>query len=78
MIDRDIVIRIDGMVKGASFNLVAVSEYIRKNIDNEALRHELILYIGKCLYETKCLSEKLYELHPDIIPPERVPTDIST
>ncbi len=73
MKDRDIALRIDAMLKSANFNLVAVSEYIKNNVSNKELRHELILHIGSCLSESNSLSDRLYELYPDITPPELIP-----
>lgn len=70
--DRDVAIRIDGMVHGILNSALTLHHYMKNNMTNaefEALR----MHAAKTAGEMHELSQSLYAQFPDIVPKELIP-----
>ena len=72
VMDRDVAIRIDGMLTGASGNLNGIAHYMKNNLSDEEFR-ELVRSIGKSIAALTDISIHLYSSFPDIVPKELTP-----
>jgi len=70
--DRDIFLRIDGMLMGVSGNLDGVAHYMKNNL-SEHDYSELVRPIGRAMAELMELSGALHSRFPDIVPKELIP-----
>ena len=73
--ERDVAIRIDGMLVGISAYMDGIAHYMKHNLsDNEYKAH--IGLVGATMGETIELSDRLHAMFPDIIPKEIDPNYI--
>ncbi|MEK9282547.1 hypothetical protein MTR72_23415 [Bradyrhizobium sp. ISRA442] len=70
--ERDIAIRIDGMVLGALGTLEGIAHYIKNNLSDEEYS-KLVKSIGQSMAGLFDLSQSLHSLFPDIVPAELRP-----
>ena len=71
--NRDVALRIDGMLIAIRANLDGVAHYVKSNC-SEAESKRIIRQIGATMAETIDISNALHQEHPDIVPRElRVP-----
>jgi len=70
--DRDVAIRIDGMLMGVSGNLNGIAHYMKNNLADEEFR-ELVRSIGKSMAALMDISARLHSSFPDIVPEELTP-----
>jgi hypothetical protein len=66
--DRDTAIRADARVHAIGVSLSSLADYIRGHMPAGPKRKELILCVGKSMGELVELSNKFYEMYPDIKP----------
>ena len=67
--DRDIAVRIDGMLIGARGNLDGIAHYMKNNLGAEEFS-ALVKMIGQSMGALVDLSQSLYADFPDIVPKE--------
>jgi hypothetical protein len=70
--DRDVALRIDGMLVGVLGNLDSVAHYMKNNL----LEHEyseLVRPIARAMAELIEISESVHSDFPDIVPKEMIP-----
>jgi hypothetical protein len=60
VMDRDVAIRIDGMLTGASGNLNGIAYYMKNNLSDEEFR-ELVRSIGKSMATLMEISTRLFQ-----------------
>ena len=70
--ERDIAIRIDGMLLGVRGNLDGIAHYMKNNLSDEEYT-KLVKSIGQSMSSLVDLSTSLYSLFPDILPAELRP-----
>jgi len=66
---RDVALRIDALVIGVRSSLSSVADYMQRNVSEEEYK-TLVAFVGKSMGETVWLSNRLYEMFPDIVPDE--------
>ncbi|MGD0641975.1 MAG: hypothetical protein ABSC22_14605 [Roseiarcus sp.] len=71
--DRDVAIRLDGMLTGAIGHLDGIAHYMKNNLPSEEY-DALIGYIGGSMAELIDISTSLHKQFPDIIPKELKPS----
>jgi hypothetical protein len=67
--DRDVALRIDGILMSIRGNLDALAQYVTNNC-TDAESKRIIRQIGATTGETIDISNALYQEHPDIVPRE--------
>jgi hypothetical protein len=70
--DRDIALRIDGMLMEIRASLDGVACYAKNNCTEKEFR-QIVRLIGSSMAETIEISNALYKEHPDIVPRELQP-----
>jgi hypothetical protein len=70
--DRDVAIRLDGMLIGVRGNLDGIAHYIKNNVPPDEFT-TLVRLIGKSMGATIEISSSLHSRFPDIIPKEMMP-----
>jgi hypothetical protein len=70
--DRDIALRIDGMLIAIRGNLDGIAHYVKNNC-TEAESKRIIRQLGSTMGETIDISNTLHQEHPDIVPRELQP-----
>jgi hypothetical protein len=70
--DRDIAIRLDGMLLAARANLDSIGHYMKNNL-SDAEYKSLIMSIGESMAALIDISSALQARFPDIIPKELLP-----
>jgi len=70
--DKDVAIRIDGMLIGVRGNLDGIAHYMKNNLSSQEY-DALIGYIGASMAELIDISTSLHKQFPDIIPIELRP-----
>jgi hypothetical protein len=70
--DRDVALRIDGMLISIWGNLDGVAHYVKNNC-TEAGSKRIVRRIGAAMGGTIDISSALYQEHPDIVPRELRP-----
>lgn len=70
--ERDVAIRVDGLIRGASGNLDGIAHYMKDNFSPEEFSQHVI-FIGKAMGALYELSMSLYAIFPDIVPKELQP-----
>ncbi len=70
--DRQVAIRIDGMLIGARGNLDGIAYYMKNNLSDEDYKN-LIKAIGESMAALIEISTSLYSEFPDILPKELNP-----
>jgi hypothetical protein len=70
--DRDVAIRLDGMLHGASANLDGIAHYMKNNLSPEEFS-EAVRSIGKSMGALIDISSSLHSKFPDIVPKELLP-----
>jgi hypothetical protein len=70
--DRDVALRIDGILMSIRGNLDALAQYVKNNC-TEAESQRIIRQIGATMGGTIDISSALYKEHPDIVPRELQP-----
>jgi hypothetical protein len=70
--ERDIAIRLDGMVIGANGNLDGIAHYMKNNLSPQEYS-ERSIFIGKAMGALYELSTSLHAIFPDIVPKELQP-----
>ena len=71
--DRDVALRIDGILMSIRGNLDALALYVKNNC-TEAEFKRIVRQIGATMGETIDISNALYQEHPGILPRELQPT----
>lgn len=70
--DRDVAIRLDGMLFGVCGNLDGIAHYMKNNLSPEEFG-ALVGHIGASMAELGDISKELYRLFSDITPKELKP-----
>jgi hypothetical protein len=70
--DRDVAIRIDGMLIGVRSELDGIAHYMKNNLSQNEFAH-LALSIGKSMSALIDISTHLHSSFPDIVPKELAP-----
>jgi hypothetical protein len=70
--DRDIAVRIDGMLRCTCGSLDAIAHYMKDNLSAEEFS-ALVKMIGRSMGALVDLSQSLYADFPDIVPKELRP-----
>ena len=70
--DRDVALRIDGMLIAIRANLDGVADYVKNNC-TEAEFKRIVRPIGASMAATIEISNALHQEHPDIVPRELQP-----
>jgi hypothetical protein len=70
--DRDVAIRIDGMLIGAQANLDGIAHYMKNNLSSEEFS-EAVLSLGKSMSALIDISSSLHSKFLDITPKELLP-----
>ena len=70
--NRDVALRIDGMLIAIRSSLDGLAQYVKNNC-TEAESKRIIRQIGATMGETIDISSALYQEHPDIVPHELQP-----
>ena len=70
--DRDVALRIDGMLNAIRSSLDGVAHYVKNNCA-EAESKRIIRQIGVTMGGTIDISDALHQEHPDIVPRELQP-----
>ena len=70
--DRDIALRIDGILMSIRRNLDALALYVKNNCSKAEFKR-IVRQIGATMGETIDISNALYQEHPDIAPRELQP-----
>jgi hypothetical protein len=70
--EKDVAIRIDGMLLGARGNLDGIAHYMKNNLSEDEYS-KLVKSIGQSMSALVDLSMSLYSLFPDILPTELRP-----
>ncbi len=71
---KNVAIRLDGMLLGVRGNLDGISHYMKNNLD-EREYSALIHHIGGSMAALIDISSVLYSEFPDILPKELVPPE---
>ena len=66
---RDIALRIDAMLIGVRASLDSVAIYLENNLSREDYL-KFTEFIGRSMGETVKISNRLYDIFPDIVPAE--------
>jgi hypothetical protein len=70
--ERDVAIRLDGMLIGVLGHLDSIAHYMKNNLSEEEYKTS-IEAIGRAMSETTGVSASLHTLFPDIVPKELRP-----
>ena len=70
--DRDVAVRLDGMLTGVRGNLDGIAHYMKNNLSKEEFK-KFVGSIGGAMGETIDVSNELYKIFPDIVPKELKP-----
>ena len=70
--DRDVALRIDGMLNGIRASLDGVAHYVKNNCTEKEFK-AIVRLIGSSMGETIDISNFLCKEHPDIVPRELRP-----
>jgi len=70
--DRDVALRVDGMLNAIRASLDGVAHYVKNNC-TKAESKRIIRQIGATMGETIEISNALHQEHPDIVPRELQP-----
>jgi len=70
--DREIALRIDGMLMGVQGNLDGIAHYMKNNLSDEEYSN-LVTLIGSSMAALFDVSQSLYAMFPDIVPAELRP-----
>lgn len=70
--ERDVALRLDGIVASVLGNLDCLAHHLRNNLSDEESK-ALMPHIGGAMGELYSLSKDLYSKHPDIVPKELGP-----
>ncbi len=73
--DRDVAIRLDGMLIGVCGNLDGIAHYMKNNLSPEEYG-ALIGHIGGSMGELIDISASLHKQFPDIVPNELKPAGV--
>jgi hypothetical protein len=71
--DRDVALRIDGMLTGVIGNLDGIAHYMKNNLSPPEY-DALIVYVGASMGELIDISTSLHKQFPDVIPKELKPS----
>ena len=69
---RDVAIRLDGMLIGVLAHLDSIAHYMKDNLSEDEYKTS-IEAIGKAMGEAVGVSSSLHALFPDIVPKELRP-----
>ena len=70
--EKEIAIRIDGMLLGVRGNLDGIAHYMKNNLPEDEYS-KLVMSIGESMSAVVDLSMSLYSQFPDIVPVELQP-----
>ncbi len=70
--DRDVALRIDGILMSIRGNLDALAQYTKNNCTDAEFKR-IARQIGATMGETIEISNALHQEHPDIVPRELQP-----
>jgi hypothetical protein len=73
-VNRDVALRIDGMLTGIRGNLDGLAFYMKSNLSDEEY-FQAIKQVGRAMGELVELSGSLHFEFPDIIPKELIPPE---
>ena len=73
--NRDVAIRLDGMLMGVRGNLDGIAHYMKNNVSSDEYSN-LIIRIGESMAALGDLSNSLYSDFPDIVPKELRPSNM--
>lgn len=72
--DKDIAIRLDGMVIGVNGNLNGIAHYMKNNLSPQEYS-ERAIFVAKAMGALYELSMSLHAIFPDIVPKEMRPDE---
>lgn len=72
--ERDVAIRIDGMLSGVRGNLDGIAHYMKNNLPEEEYAKQVVA-IGRSMSALLDLSLSLHSSFPDIVPKELHPEE---
>ena len=70
--ERDVAIRIDGMLSGVLASMSGIAHYMKNNLSEEEYK-SLVGMVGATMGEAVEFSSLLHKLFPDIVPKELDP-----
>jgi hypothetical protein len=70
--ERDIAIRLDGMLIGVQGNLDSIAHYMKNNLPEDEFKKH-VKSIGESMAALIDISNHLYSLFPNIVPAELRP-----
>ena len=70
--ERDVAIRIDGMLSGVLASINGIAHYMTNNLSEEEYK-SFIGMVGATMGEAIEFSSRLYKMFPDIVPKELDP-----
>jgi len=70
--ERDVAIRIDGMLMGVRGNLDGIAHYMKNNLSAQEFS-VFVQSIGRSMGELIEISTSLHSSFPDIVPRELIP-----
>ena len=70
--ERDVALRIDGMLMGVLGSLDGIAHYVKNNLSEQDYS-EMIRPIGRAMAELIEISDSLHSHFPDIVPKEIIP-----
>jgi len=73
--ERDIAIRLDGMLMNVIGAIDGIAHYMKNNLSDDEYK-KYIYSIGRSMGNLTDISTNLHTLHPDITPKELRPTRI--
>jgi hypothetical protein len=74
IMERDVAIRIDGMLSGVRGNLDGIAYYMKNNLPEEEYSKQVVA-IGRSMSALFDLAMSLYSSFPDIVPKELRPQE---
>jgi hypothetical protein len=72
--EKNVAIRLDGMLMGARGNLDGIAHYMKNNLSDDEFS-KLVRSIGQSMSALIDISSELHSRFPDIIPVELRPSD---
>jgi hypothetical protein len=75
--DRDVAIRLDGMLIGVRGNLDGIAHYMKNNLSSEEFS-DLVRSIAESMGALIVISSFLHAKFPDIVPKELIPPTLDT
>lgn len=72
MLERDVGLRLDGIVSGVRSQLDWLAHVAKDNLSDDEFR-EILQHVGTAMGAIYEISAHIYRQHPDAVPPELKP-----